>query len=115
MMRIKRIYEKVDKDDGIRVLVDRLWPRGITKVKAKIDYWMKDIAPSDGLRKWFNHKEERWQEFKIRYFEELKDKKYGLNQLNKLGKAKTITLLYGAKDTENNNARALLEFIKRNR
>lgn len=115
MIRIKRIYERADKDNGVRVLVDRLWPRGIEKGKAKIDYWMKDIAPSNGLRKWFSHKEERWQEFKRRYFEELKDKKDDLNQLKKLGKAKAITLLYAAKDTKNNNAKALLEFIKRNR
>ncbi len=115
MLKIKRVYEMPDKSDGIRILVDRLWPRGISKEKSKIDHWMKDIAPNNGLRKWFNHKEERWQEFQRRYFEELKDKKDNLNQLKKLGETKAITLLYAAKDTENNNAKALLEFIKRNR
>lgn len=75
MLKIKRIYEKVDKTDGLRVLVDRLWPRGLTKEKARIDKWLKDIAPSDNLRKWFGHKESRWEEFRRRYFEELTNKK----------------------------------------
>jgi uncharacterized protein YeaO (DUF488 family) len=110
--KIKRAYEKPDKSDGIRVLVDRLWPRGIKKENAKIDCWMKEIAPSDSLRRWFAHKEERWEEFKNRYFEELKEKKGILKQLQSLGKNKMVTLLYAARDKEKNNAQVLLEILK---
>ncbi|MFN3532798.1 MAG: DUF488 domain-containing protein [Candidatus Brocadia sp.] len=113
MFEIKRVYEKPDESDGIRVLVDRLWPRGIKKEDARIDYWMKEIAPSDNLRKWFGHKEDRWEEFKSRYFEELKEKNDLLKQLMDLGEKKKVTLLYGAKDTEKNNAQALLELLKK--
>lgn len=113
MFEVKRVYEKPDKSDGIRVLVDRLWPRGLKKEEAKIDYWMKGVAPTDNLRKWFAHKEERWQEFKRCYFEELKDKKDLLEQLVDLGKNKKITLLYASKDKERNNAQALLELLKK--
>lgn len=112
MLKIKRVYEKPDKDDGIRILVDRLWPRGLTKEKARIDKWIKDIAPTDTLRKWFAHKEERWKEFKKRYFEELKEKKDLIKELRTLSKNDTVTLLYGAKDKERNNAQVLLEFLK---
>jgi uncharacterized protein YeaO (DUF488 family) len=93
------------------MLVDRLWPRGVNKENAKIDYWMKEIAPSASLRRWFAHKEERWEEFKVRYFEELKEKKEILKQLEGLGKNKMVTLLYAAKGKERNNAQVLLEFI----
>lgn len=102
MFVTKRVYEKPDKKDGTRVLVDRLWPRGLKKEKAGIDYWMKEIAPSNTLRKWFAHKEERWLEFKIRYLEELKDKNDLLKQLIDLGKDKKVTLLYAARDEERN-------------
>lgn len=115
MFEIKRVYEKPDESDGIRVLVDRLWPRGIKKEDARIDHWMKEIAPSDNLRKWFGHKEDRWEEFKSRYFEELKEKSDLLKQLMDLGEKKKVTLLYGAKDTEKNNARVLLELLKKRR
>ena len=112
MFGIKRVYEKPDEGDGIRVLVDRLWPRGLKKEEAKIDHWMKEIAPGDTLRKWFAHKEERWQEFKSRYMKELKDKNELLKQLLDLGKNKKVTLLYAAKDEEKNNAQVLLEVLK---
>lgn len=112
MLKIKRVYEKPEKNDGLRILVDRLWPRGLTKEKAGIDKWMKDIAPSDNLRKWFAHKEERWEEFKRRYNVELKDKKDLIKELGVLTKNKTVTLLYAAKDKERNNAKALLEFLE---
>ncbi|MCF6148865.1 MAG: DUF488 family protein [Candidatus Kuenenia sp.] len=112
MFVTKRVYEAPDKNDGIRVLVDRLWPRGLKKEEARIDYWMKEVAPSDALRKWFAHKEERWQEFKNRYYEELKGKKELLKQLTDLEKGKKVTLLYAAKDEERNNAQALLEVLE---
>ncbi len=113
MFRIKRVYEKPDEGDGVRVLVDRLWPRGLKKEEVKIDHWMKDAAPSDSLRKWFAHKEELWPEFKRRYLEEMKDKKDILKQLQDLGKSKKVTLLYAAKDEERNNALVLLELLKK--
>ncbi|MFQ5952147.1 MAG: DUF488 domain-containing protein [Candidatus Omnitrophota bacterium] len=115
MLKIKRVYEKPEKSDGLRILVDRLWPRGVGKKEAKIDHWMKEIAPSSNLRKWFAHKDERWPEFKRRYFKELKDKNEPLKQLKDSGKNKNVTLLYGAKDTERNNAKVLLEFISKQR
>ncbi|KKO19860.1 MAG: hypothetical protein DCC43_01650 [Candidatus Brocadia sp.] len=113
MIGIKRVYEKPDNGDGIRVLIDRLWPRGLKKEDAAIDYWMKEIAPSDTLRKWFAHKEERWQEFKSRYRKELKDKSELLKQLIDLEKKKKVTLLYAAKDEARNNAEVLLEVLKK--
>ena len=112
MFVTKRVYEKADKNDGIRVLVDRLWPKKKKKEEAGIDYWMKEIAPSNALRKWFAHKEERWQEFKSRYHMELKEKKELLKQLMDLEKDKKVTLLYAAKDDERNNAQALLEALE---
>lgn len=113
MLKIKRVYEKPGPSDGERILVDRLWPRGLSKKRAKIDKWMKDIAPSDGLRKWFSHKEERWEGFKTRYSKELKYKKDLIKELKMLSKNKSVTLLYSAKDEERNNAVALLEFLKK--
>ena len=113
MIKIKRAYQPADEADGFRILVDRLWPRGISKVKAKLDLWMKDIAPSNDLRKWFNHDPARWHEFQTRYNEELKDKYELLKQLNDLEKDKsTITLVYGAKDEEHNNAVVLMGILK---
>lgn len=112
MFKIKRVYEKPDKDDGIRILVDQLWPRGLSKEKVKIDIWMKDIAPSDTLRKWFGHKEERWEEFKKRYRAGLENKKDLINKLKDLVISKKATLLYAAKDTKRNNAAVLLKFLK---
>lgn len=113
MFGIKRVYEKPDEGDGIRVLIDRLWPRGLKKEEAKIDHWMKEIGPSNTLRKWFGHKEEHWQEFKSRYMKELKDKNELLKQLIDLGKKKKVTLLYAAKNEEINNAQVLLEVLKK--
>lgn len=111
MIKIKRVYEAPSKDDGFRVLVDRLWPRGVSKEKARIGLWLKDIAPSDGLRKWFGHKEERWEEFKKRYSKELEGKKNFLEQLKKMQKEGVVTLLFGAKDESRNNAAVLKELL----
>ncbi|GBD34155.1 hypothetical protein HRbin34_00478 [bacterium HR34] len=114
MIKLKRIYNKPERDDGFRILVDRLWPRGVSKQKAKVDLWLKDIAPSDELRKWFGHKKERWQEFKKKYKQELKEKKDLINQIKELEKKhKTITLLFSAKDTKYNNAVVLKEAIEK--
>lgn len=112
MLKIKRVYDMPDARDGQRVLVDRLWPRGLSKEKARIDLWMREIAPSNELRKWFSHRPERWPEFRQRYFDELKGKADLIRQLKGMVKNKTVTLLYAAKDKEKNNARALFDFLK---
>src|SRR5215475_7428062 len=110
MFVAKRVYEGAAKDDGYRVLVDRLWPRGLTKAKAHVDLWLKEIAPSAELRKWFGHEPEKWPEFQKRYRAELK--KEALASLRKLEKEhKKVTLLYGAKSEERNQAVALLKIL----
>lgn len=114
MITIKRIYESSGNDDGYRILVDRLWPRGLSKESAHIDVWMKEIAPSADLRKWFNHEAEKWDEFIKRYTKELTDNKQLLLDIKKLEKEyKTVTLLYGAKDTEHNQAQVLLKVLEK--
>jgi uncharacterized protein YeaO (DUF488 family) len=113
MIKIKRVYEESSKQDGWRVLVDRLWPRGMKKEAAHLDVWMKDIAPSDALRKWFAHKPERWSEFRKRYRTELAKKKPFVADLRKMEKDHgTVTLLFGAKDYGHNQAVALAEILK---
>jgi uncharacterized protein YeaO (DUF488 family) len=112
VIKVKRIYEQPTENDGFRILVDRLWPRGISKDKANVDLWLKDIAPSTELRKWFAHKEERWDEFKKRYFGELENKNELLYTiLEKAGKG-SVTLLYSAKNDTFNNAVAIVEYIE---
>jgi len=112
MIQTKRMYEKPAKTDGFRVLVDRLWPRGLTKEKAKVDLWMKEIAPSDALRKWFHHKAGSWGEFEKRYKAELKTNKELLSELKKLMKERgTVTLLFGSKDEEKNQAVVLAKML----
>ncbi len=113
MIRIKRIYDPVDDNDGYRVLVDRLWARGISKERAKLDLWMKEIAPSDELRKWFQHDPSKWDEFQLRYRKELLEKKELLSELKRIVKEnKSVTLLYSAKDKEHNQAIALLRILE---
>lgn len=109
MISVKRVYDEPSHDDGFRVLVDRLWPRGLKKEKAGIDLWCKDVAPSDVLRKWFSHDPRKWVEFKKRYFAELDDKSGVLDCLRNAGE--NVTLLYGAKDKEHNNAAVLRDYI----
>jgi len=105
MIHIKRIYDEYDENDGFRVLVDRLWPRGITKEEAHLDIWLKEIAPSNDLRKWFNHDPEKWDEFQKRYKEELLNNTEIVEQLKNINKKqKKLTLLYGAKNKEYNQA-----------
>ena len=114
MLQVRRIYDEASPKDGVRVLVDRVWPRGVSKREAMIDHWMIDIAPSTELRKWFNHDSERWSEFKRRYFRELKKERSELvEELTRLAKMKTVTLLYSAKDRDHNQAQALREYLLR--
>jgi uncharacterized protein YeaO (DUF488 family) len=113
MLKVKRIYEAVEKGDGFRVLVDRLWPRGVSKERAHLDLWLKDVAPSDALRKWFGHDPKRWVEFAAKYRKELRGKKEMVHQLRQLeAEHGTITLLYSAHDEEHNQAVALSAFLK---
>ena len=103
-IRIKRAYEEPDREDGTRILVDRLWPRGLTKEKARVDLWLKDVAPSTELRKWFAHDPGKWSEFQSRYLEELKRNKEQLSLLRQEAAKGTVTLVYGAKDQQHNEA-----------
>lgn len=109
---IKRVYEPAADSDGQRVLVDRLWPRGVRKEDARLDEWLKEIAPSDELRKWFGHDPERWTEFQKRYREELKGKGEALEQLRALTAKGKVTLLFGAHDEKHNNAVVLADYLK---
>jgi uncharacterized protein YeaO (DUF488 family) len=109
---IKRVYEPVSRTDGARVLVDRVWPRGVSKKAAGLTLWLKDVAPSTALRKWFNHDPERWDEFRKRYGAELKDNPEAVNQLKDLLKKGRVTLLYSAKDTDHNQAKALAQHLR---
>lgn len=114
MIRIKRVYDQASKEDGFRILVDRLWPRGMSKDKVKVDLWLKEVAPSDDLRKWFSHDPKKWQEFKKRYEKELKDKQELLRKMKQAEKEKgTLTILYSAKDEEHNQAVALAAFLQK--
>jgi uncharacterized protein YeaO (DUF488 family) len=110
-IQIKRAYEQPDAGDGERILVDRLWPRGLTKEKAKIDLWLKDVAPSTELRKWFAHDPARWTDFQSRYKAELKGNKEPLSTLRQEAAKGTVTLIYGAKDEEHNEAVVLQRLL----
>lgn len=114
MIKIKRVYEKPEKDDGFRILVDRLWPRGLSRIKAKINLWLKDIAPSDKLRRWFSHDINKWPGFQKEYKQELKVKKELIGQIKKIEKQnKTVILLFSAKDILHNNAVVLNKCLRR--
>ena len=108
---IKRVYEQPAPDDGTRVLVDRMWPRGLTKERAAVDVWVKDVAPSTSLRAWFSHDPARWAEFRRRYIAELSANADEVGRLIALMSAGKTTLLFGAHDTEHNNAVALAEYL----
>jgi uncharacterized protein YeaO (DUF488 family) len=113
MIQIKRAYKEVSKDDGFRILVDRLWPRGLSKEKLKIDLWLKEIAPSPELRKSFGHDPDKWDWFRTSYMEELKEKSELISSVKKLGQEKgKVTLVYAAKDEKHNNAVVLQELVK---
>ncbi len=111
MIKVKRIYEAPARSDGHRVLVDRLWPRGKSKEKARIDLWLKEVAPSNELRKWYGHEPAKWGEFRKRYFAELSDKEDLLAQLE--GLKGTVTLLFSSKELKLNNAVALKEHLEK--
>lgn len=111
MVRIKRVYDEPAVEDGKRILVDRLWPRGLAKDKARIDEWLKEIAPSDELRKWFGHDPARWEEFRERYRGELEAKAELVDGLRQLAVEGTVTLLFAARDEEHNNAVVLKEML----
>ncbi|MGB2590449.1 MAG: DUF488 domain-containing protein [Candidatus Acidiferrum sp.] len=114
MIKIKRVYEKPSREDGWRVLVDRLWPRGMTKEAAHVDVWMKDVGPSDALRKWFGHDPARWNDFQKKYRSELAKKKDLTAELKTMArKHGTLTLLFGAKDEEHNQAVVLADALKK--
>jgi uncharacterized protein YeaO (DUF488 family) len=115
MVRTKRIYEPWDRSDGVRILVDRLWPRGMSKDAARIDEWRKDLAPTNALRQWFGHDPLKWEEFQARYRKEL-EAAGRMDELKALGdraRKETVTLLYAAQDEEHNNAAALEKMIEK--
>ncbi len=114
-LNIKRVYDPPDPSDGVRILIDRLWPRGLSKDRAKIDEWFRDIAPSDRLRQWFGHKPERWEEFRKRYREELRkpERRALLQQIAALAQKGTVTVVFAAKDAEHCNARVIAEVLRR--
>lgn len=111
-VQMKRVYLESSREDGKRILVDRLWPRGLTKEKAGIDLWLKDIAPSNELRKWFGHDPDKWTEFRAKYHEELKSHGEQVALLRHEAAHGPITLLYGAKDEEHNEAVVLLALLQ---
>jgi uncharacterized protein YeaO (DUF488 family) len=111
-VRIKRIYDEPEQTDGFRVLVDRLWPRGIKKEKAAIEAWLRDLAPSSDLRKWFGHDPHRWTEFRRRYLVELRERAEALEALRERSKRQPVTLLYAAKDPNINHAVVLRQVIE---
>ena len=111
-IKLKRVYEKPEDTDGVRILVERLWPRGLSKEKAKVDIWLKDAAPSTDLRKWFSHDPEKWEEFRKRYYSELENKHDVVKQLIDLKEKENITFVYASKEENHNNAVALKEYAE---
>lgn len=111
-INIKRVYDDKSKDDGYRVFIDRLWPRGVSKDEAHFDEWLKELAPSTELRKWFDHKPERFDEFSKRYKKEIQDHKEEIDKLRNIAKSQKITLLFAAKNAEMNNAVVIKEILE---
>jgi uncharacterized protein YeaO (DUF488 family) len=112
MIKLKRAYDKPSREDGIRVLVERLWPRGVSKARARLDLWLKDVAPSTELRKWFGHDPSRWKEFQSRYRQELRDHRDALQMLRDKSRDGTVTLVYAARDEEHNGALVLKRVLE---
>ena len=113
MIRLKRVYEEAARNDGFRILVERLWPRGVSKEKANIRLWAKEIAPSPELRKWYGHDVARWQEFKKRYWRELKGKEESLEEIRSRARERTVTFVYAARDEVHNSAMALKDYLEK--
>ncbi|MHA3775486.1 DUF488 domain-containing protein [Verrucomicrobiota bacterium sgz303538] len=109
---LKRAYDPPAQSDGERILIDRIWPRGVSKENASIDLWLKEIAPSTELRRWYGHKPERWQEFRHRYYSELEQRPEVVAQLRQELRKGPVTLVFGAKDVEHSNAEALREYLQ---
>lgn len=112
-LQTKRVYDAPSPADGARVLVDRVWPRGLTRAEARIDAWQREVAPSSALRRWFGHDPARWEDFKQRYFRELDEHPDAVARLIDLARQGTLTLLYAARDEQHNNAVALKEYLER--
>jgi uncharacterized protein YeaO (DUF488 family) len=113
MFKLKRAYDKPSRDDGTRILVERLWPRGLSKAQAHVDLWLKDVAPSTELRKWFGHDPARWKEFQTRYQQELKGHRDALKMLREKSKDGIVTLVYAARDQEHNGALVLKRLLEK--
>lgn len=111
MIKLKRVYEKAEPGDGVRYLIERLWPRGVKKTSLRLDGWLKDAGPSTGLRKWFSHDPEKWGEFRRKYFLELDGAPEAWAPIRDAARQGAVTLLYSSHDTEHNNAVALKEYI----
>ena len=111
-IQIKRVYDAPSENDGYRILIDRIWPRGVSKEDAKLDDWNKDLAPSTELRKWFDHDPDKFDDFSEKYKKELENNKEDLNKLSKKAKDETVTLVYGAKDTAHNQAVVLKRVLE---
>jgi uncharacterized protein YeaO (DUF488 family) len=112
MIKLKRVYDDPSPTDGFRVLVERLWPRGLTKKRAAVDLWLKGVAPSPQLRKWFGHDPARWNQFQKRYLEELRERNEAIELLKQKEKDSTVTLVYAARDKDHNAALALNRFLR---
>lgn len=111
-VRIKRVYDAAEPGDGYRILIDRLWPRGVSRERARLDEWARDLAPSDALRRWFNHDPERFPEFRKRYREELRGRTDRIDELRVRAGQGPLTIVYGARDTEHNDAVVVAELVR---
>jgi uncharacterized protein YeaO (DUF488 family) len=111
-VRAKRAYDPAEDNDGYRVLIDHAWPRGVSRERAKLDEWARDLAPSDELRRWFDHVPERFEEFRSRYRDELTDKRGRIEELRRRAREGTLTIVYAARDREHSNAAVLAELVR---
>ena len=112
MIKLKRAYDKPSGDDGSRILVERLWPRGLTRERAAVDLWLKEVAPSPELRQWFGHDPAKWEQFQKRYWKELEEKEEAVQLLKQKGKQGTVTLVYAARDEDHNGGLGLKRFLE---
>lgn len=112
-LTIKRVYDPISRNDGYRILVDRLWPRGLSKERAGVDLWLRTVAPSTELRKWFGHDPEKWAEFRKRYFSELAARQDDVAEIRRIAARRRTTLLYGARDTTHNHAIVLMQYLEK--